>query len=126
VNGSLSTAYLKDPANPEWDNDPAMKQYRQIMAKYAPGLNANNGLYLYGVAKAEAFVQALYKAGKNPTRASFMAALLSLNTPNKFALPGVVQKTSKTDRFIISQQQLIRYNNPDWRRIGRLIEGRPR
>jgi branched-chain amino acid transport system substrate-binding protein len=126
VNGSLSTAYLKDPANPEWDNDAAMKLYRQIMAKYAPGVNANNGLYLYGVAKAEAFVQALAAAGKNPTRASLMAALLSMNTTNKFALPGVMQKTSKTDRFIISQQQLIRYTHPDWKRQGRLIEGRPR
>ena len=126
VNGSLSTSYLKDPANPEWDNDAAMKQYRQIMAKYAPSANANNGLYYYGVAKAEAFVQALYKAGKNPTRASYMAALLSMNTPNKFALPGVLENTSKTDRFIISQQQLIRYTNPDWKRIGKLVEGRPR
>ncbi|HET8969102.1 MAG TPA: ABC transporter substrate-binding protein, partial [Gaiellaceae bacterium] len=126
VNGSISTAYLKDPANPEWNNDAAMKQYREIMAKYAPSANANNGLYLYGVAKAEAFVQALTAAGKNPTRASFMAALLSMNVQNKFALPGVMQKTSKTDRFIISQQQLIRYTHPDWKRQGRLIEGRPR
>ena len=126
VNGSLSTQYLKDPANPEWDNDPAMKLYHQIMAKYAPSANASNGLYFYGVAKAEAFVQALYKAGKNPTRASYMAALLSMNTPNKFALPGVVEKTSAKDHFIISQQQLIRYTSPDWKRQGQLIEGRPR
>jgi len=125
VNGSLSTSYLKDPANPEWNNDAAMKLYRQVMAKYAPSANANNALYYYGVAKAEAFVQALYKAGKNPTRASYMAALLSFNATNRFALPGVVEKTSRTDRFIISQQQLIRYTNPDWKRIGRLIEGRP-
>jgi len=126
VNGSLSTQYLKDPANPEWTDDAAMKLYRQIMAKYAPTANANNGLYFYGVAKAEAFVQALYKAGKNPTRASYMAALLSFNTPNKFALPGVVEKSSKTDRFIISQMQLIRYTHPDWKLQGKLIEGRPR
>ena len=126
VNGSLSTAYLKDPANPQWDNDSAMKLYRQIMAKYAPSANASNGLYYYGVAKAEAFVQALYAAGKNPTRASLMAALLSLNTTNKFTLPGVVEKTSKTDHWIISQQQLIRYTHPDWKLQGKLIEGRPR
>jgi branched-chain amino acid transport system substrate-binding protein len=127
VNGSISTAYLKDPANPEWDDDAAMKLYRQIMAKYAPTANASNGLYLYGVAKAETFVQALAAAGKNPTRASLMAALLSLkSTTNKFALPGVVQKTSATDRFVISQQQLIRYTHPDWKRQGKLIEGRPR
>src|SRR5207247_508531 len=64
VNGSISAAYLKDPANPKWNNDPGMKLYRQIMKKYAPSANANDALYFYGVAKAEHFVQALYQAGK--------------------------------------------------------------
>ena len=126
VNGSLSVAYLKDPANPQWNNDPAMRLYRQIMAKYAPSADANNGLYYYGVAKAEAFVQALTAAGKNPTRASFQAALTKMNNVNRFALPGVRQKTGGRDRFIISQMQLIRYTHPDWRLQGQLIEGRPR
>jgi hypothetical protein len=102
-----------------------MKQYRTIMAKYAPSANANDGLYLYGVAKAETFVQALYKAGKNLNRAALMNALLSLNSANRFALPGVMQKTSKTDHWVISQMQLQRYTHPDWNRIGQLIEGRP-
>jgi branched-chain amino acid transport system substrate-binding protein len=126
VNGSLSVAYLKDPANPQWNNDAAMKLYRQIMAKYAPSADANNGLYYYGVAKAEAFVQALTAAGKNPTRASYQAALTKMDNVNRFALPGVRQKTSAKDHFIISQMQLIRYTHPDWRLQGRLIEGRPR
>ena len=126
VNGSLSVAYLKDPANPQWTNDAAMKLYRQIMAKYAPSVDANNGLYYYGVAKAEAFVQALTAAGKNPTRASYQAALNTMDNVNKFALPGVRQKTGAKDKFIISQMQLIRYTHPDWRLQGQLIEGRPR
>jgi branched-chain amino acid transport system substrate-binding protein len=126
VNGSLSVAYLKDPSSPQWNNDPAMRQYRTIMQRYAPGVNANDGLYYYGVAKAETFVQALYKAGKNLTRARLMNALQTMNATNKFALPGVRQKTSARDRFIISQMQLIRYTHPDWRLQGRLIEGRPR
>ena len=126
VNGSLSVAYLKDPSSPSWNRDPAMRQYRQIMRQYAPGVNANDGLYLYGVAKAETFVQALYKAGKNLTRARLMNALLTMNSPNRFALPGVRHKTSARDHFIISQMQLQRYAHPDWRLIGRLIEGRPR
>jgi ABC-type branched-subunit amino acid transport system substrate-binding protein len=125
VNGSLSVAYLKDPSSPSWNNDAAMKQYREIMAKYAPNANANDGLYLYGFAKAETFVQALYKAGKNPTRAGLMNALLSMNSTNKFALPGVKMKTSKTDRFIISQMQLQKYTHPDWVRTGPIVEGRP-
>jgi branched-chain amino acid transport system substrate-binding protein len=126
VNGSLSVAYLKDPSSPTWTNDAAMKQYRTIMQKYAPNANANDGLYFYGVAKAETFVQALYKAGKNLTRVGIMNALLSLNANNKFALPGVKQKTTKSDHFVISQMQLQRYTHPDWRLQGRLIEGRPR
>lgn len=126
VNGSITVNYLKDPSSPTWNNDAAMKQYREIMAKYAPSANASDQLYLYGVAKAETFVQALYKAGSNPTRASFMAALLSMNSVNKFALPGVVQKTSAKDHFVISQMQLQRYTHPDWKAFGKLIDGRPR
>jgi branched-chain amino acid transport system substrate-binding protein len=126
VNGSLSVAYLKDPANPRWNNDAAMRLYRQIMAKYAPSVDANNGLYYYGVAKAEAFVQALTAAGKNPTRAGYQRALNNMNNVNRFALPGVRQKTGGKDRFIISQMQLSRYTHPDWNNFGNLIEGRPR
>jgi len=127
VNGIITIAYLKDPQDPRWRNDAAMKQYREIIAKYGGGLNGDDGQVLYGVAKAEAFVQALTRAGKNPTRASLMNAILSMNYPNKFLLPGVVQKTTKRDHFVISQMQLQRLNANTklFVPFGRLIEGRP-
>jgi branched-chain amino acid transport system substrate-binding protein len=126
VNGSISIGYLKDPSNPAQNSDAALQEYRRIMAKYAPSANASNGLYVYGFALADTFVQAMYKAGKNPTRAGYMNALLSLNTTNRFALNGVRLKTSKTDRFVISQMRLQRFNSGIWTPIGPLIEGRPR
>jgi hypothetical protein len=49
-----------------------------------------------------------------------------MNATNKFALPGVVQKTTARDHFIISQMQLQRYTHPDWKAFGKLIDGRPR
>ena len=125
VNGSISGVYLKDPSNPAQNGDPALREYRRIMGKYAPTANASNGLYVYGFALAETFVQAMYKAGKNPTRAGLMNALLSLNTTNRFALPGVVLKTSKTDHWIISQMRLQRFNNGVWSHISPLVDGRP-
>ena len=100
-----------------------------VMADGRPMLlNAADPQVYYGAAKAETFVQALYKSGKNPTRASFMKALLTMNYPNKFLLPGMVQKTSATDHFIVSQMQLQRYDSTAKRFIpfGKLIEGRPR
>ena len=96
------------------------------MAKYAPSANASNQLYVYGFALADTFVQAMYKAGKNPTRASFMSALTSLDTTNRFALNGVRLKTSKKDHFVISQMRLQRFNNGVWSPIGPLVDGRPR
>jgi branched-chain amino acid transport system substrate-binding protein len=128
VNGILSVAYLKDADSPTWDDDAAMQQYRSIVARYLPGRNSRDGQIYYGVAKAETFVQALYKAGRNPTRASLMKALLSLDSRNKFALPGVVMKTSAKDHWIISQMQIQRYNATAglWVPVGRLVDGRPR
>jgi branched-chain amino acid transport system substrate-binding protein len=126
VNGSISGGYLKDPSNPAQNRDPALQEYRRIMGKYAPTANASNGLYVYGFALADTFVQAMYKAGKNPTRAGLMNALLSLNTTNRFALSGVTLKTSKKDHWIISQMRLQRFNNGIWTPIGPLVEGRPR
>ncbi len=117
--GPSRSRYLKDPSNPAQNSDAALQEYRRIMAKYAPSANASNGLYVYGFALAETFVQAMYKAGKNPTRAGLMNALLSLNTTNRFALPGVKSEDLKTDHFVISQMRLQRFNN------GTLVADRP-
>ena len=128
VNGSISTYYTKDPANPSWNNDAGMKLYKSIMAKYAPaGAKVTDGLYLYGMAKAYTFVQALKAAGANPTRASLMKAVYNMNDKsNPFLLPGVVTKTGPNDFFPISQQQLIRFNNGTWSPMGQLTDTRPR
>jgi branched-chain amino acid transport system substrate-binding protein len=126
VNGSLTIGFLKDPASPRWQNDAAIKQYRALLAKYAPKADPNDGLYVYGFAKADTFVQALYKAGKNPTRAGLMKALLSLNFKSRFSLPGIVMKTSKRDHFVISQMELQRYTNGVFTKVGPLVQARPR
>ena len=85
--------YGKDPASPTWDNDAAMKLYKQVMAKYRPGARVTDALNYYGVSVAEAFVELMYKAGKNPTRASLMKAYRSWDELNPFLLPGNRQKT---------------------------------
>ena len=126
VNGSISAQYLKDPASPQFANDPTVKQYVALMAKYNPRGRVTDGLNFYGFAKADTFVRAMYKAGKNPTRAGLMRALLSLNETSPFLLQGSKLKTSATDHFIISHQRLIRYNNGSWASAGPLTDGRPR
>ena len=126
VNGSISAQYLKDPASPASRNDATVKQYLSLMAKYNPRGNVNDGLNFYGFAKAHTFVRAMYKAGKNPTRAGLMRALLSLNETSPYLLSGSRLKTSTTDHYIISHQRLMRFNNGVWAAAGPLVDGRPR
>jgi len=124
VNGSISTGYLMDPQAAQYQNTAAMKLYRQLMAKYAPNADANNGLYFYGVAKAYDIAKLLQAAGKNPSRQTLLAAVRHMSWTNPFTIPGVKVKTSPTDPFPISQVKLIRYNNGLWNEFGNLIDGR--
>ena len=126
VNGSVSTGYLKDVAAPRFQNDATVKQYKSLMAKYLPNANVNDGTFFYGFAKGYTFVRAMYKAGKNPTRAGLMRALTSFNEASPYLLPGAKIKTTPTDRFMLSYQQLQRYTAGVWTPIGPLVDGRPR
>ena len=130
VEGSLSVEYTLDPANPIYNKVPGMKLYRQIMAKYAPKANANDGLNLYGVAKAWNVVQLLKAIGKNPTRAALMNAARKMSfTPGKknanpFLLPGVSTFTKGGFQYPITQVKLVKYVNHVFQPQGKLFAGR--
>ena len=120
VNGVVTTTYLKDPAAPKYANDPQVKFYKTLMAKYLPGANVNNAQYFYGMAKAADFVQALYRAGKNPTRASLMRAVENLTYKSPWLLQGSQISTTPTNAFPIKYQKLTRFNNGSFAEFGPL------
>ena len=89
VNGTISIVFLKDPTDPQWKNDGAIKLYRKILTQYAPERDPADPLHVYGMAAAWTAADALKKAGKNLTRASLLQALDTLTaTGNPFMLPG--------------------------------------
>jgi branched-chain amino acid transport system substrate-binding protein len=130
VEGSLSVEYTLDPANPIYNKLAGMKLYRSIMAKYAPKANANDGLNLYGVAKAWNVVQLLTKLGKNPTRAGLMAAARKMTfspgkkNANPFLLQGVSTFTKGSFQYPITQVKLVKYVNHVFQPQGKLFAGR--
>jgi branched-chain amino acid transport system substrate-binding protein len=111
VNNTISVQYAKDPANPAWNNDAAIRLYRQIMGRYNPGARVEDGLNLYGVAVAHAFVQLLRKSGATPTRAGLMRAARSWNEANPFLLPGNRQQTGPKNQFPVRGERMVRFNN---------------
>ena len=120
VDRTYTVQYAKDPANPSWDNDSAMKLYKQVMAKYWPSARVTDALNYYGVATAEAFVELLYSAGKNPTRASLMKAYRNWNQANPFLLPGNRQKTGGNDQLPIQCFRIIKFTNGAFTPVSKL------
>jgi branched-chain amino acid transport system substrate-binding protein len=120
-----SVAYLKDPTDPQWANDAGMKLYKEVVANCTT-CNVNDGFNIYGIAVAYTMVDVLKKAGTNMTRANVMAIAGSqlTETNNPFLLPGVVVKTTATDHFPITQEQVITWSGTGWTLQGTLIDER--
>jgi branched-chain amino acid transport system substrate-binding protein len=117
---TFSVQYAKDPASPTWDNDAAMKLYKQVMAKYYPKGRPTDGLNYYGVAVAHAFTQLMYKAGKNPTRAALMKAFRNWNETNPFLLPGNRQRTSGADQQPVACERVVKFTASGFQSVSKL------
>jgi branched-chain amino acid transport system substrate-binding protein len=112
VEGTITTTVLKDPTDPRWRNDPGMKQYRALLARYAKGANPDDVYHVYGMAVAYETVSLLKRLSANPTRTALMKAARSISSAkNPFLLPGISVKTGKGDDFPIQQGQLQRWTN---------------
>ena len=124
VNGSLSIAFVKDPTDKVWAKDPVVPLYKSILRKYAPAAKPEDVYNFYGMGVAYTLVDALKHAGKNPTRASLLAAAQHLNEVNPFMRPGIKITTSPTDYYPISKAQLVRYDRIHWVAVGPLQSAR--
>ena len=118
-----SVGYLKDPTDPQWDSDAGMQLYKTIVATCST-CNVNNGNNIYGMAVAYTMVDVLKQAGSNMTRANVISIAASqLNETNPFLLPGVSVKTTSSDHYPITQEQLITWK-AGWHLQGSLIDER--
>jgi branched-chain amino acid transport system substrate-binding protein len=123
--GALSIAFVKNPNDPIWRNDPALALYRRIMAKHNPRGKPSDVYNWYGMTVAWTMVETLKRAGKTPTRASLLRAAQNLNISNNpFLLPGIALKTSKTRYFPLDKVYLYRYDNRQWVKSSSLLDAR--
>ncbi len=122
--GIISTAYLKDPTDPTWNDDPAVNKWRAFMDKYYPDGDKTNANNLYGYVESEAMVQVLKQCGDNLTRENVMKEAANLKDfHSELMLPGIKVNTSPDDYFPIEQMQLQKFNGEAWELFGSVITG---
>jgi branched-chain amino acid transport system substrate-binding protein len=121
--GILSTAYLKDPKDPDWKNDPAMKEWRTFMTKWYPEGDQDDAstVFAYGVAKG--LEQVLRQCGDDLTRENVMRQAANLNFEIGIYLPGMRIKTGPTDFAPLEQLQMMRFKGETWERFGPMMSG---
>ena len=120
----ISTAYLKDPTDPAWKDDPGVKTWRAFMDKYYPDGDQTNNNDVYGYAVAQTMVQVLKQCGDDLTRENVMKQAANLkNFSSEVMLPGIKVNTGPDDFFPIEQMQLMRFDGQAWRLFGDVITG---
>jgi branched-chain amino acid transport system substrate-binding protein len=129
VTNVFGTTYVKSPTVDK--GDPGMVLAGNILDKYAsslrPSFDRGDSNIVYGLAKAWSFVYALKKAGKNPTRASLVRSLNTMNTKADPFLPaGFVLKTGVKDAFPLEQLRMLKWGGGatgDWESFGKILNG---
>jgi branched-chain amino acid transport system substrate-binding protein len=122
--GVLSTAYLKDPTDPQWTNDPAYKRWLAFMEKYFPDGDRTSSFTVYGYAVAETMAYVLRVCGDDLSRANIMKQAASLHDLKLgLLLPGITVNTGPDDFAPIKQLQMMRFTGDRWELFGPIISG---
>lgn len=121
--GVISAAFLKDPSDPAWKDDPAMKDWFAFMDKYHQVESTNNSAALYGYAAAEALTQVLKQCGNDVSRENIMRQAASLKSFGpSVALPDIRMNTSASNYLPIKQMRLVQFDGRSWQPFGDVIE----
>jgi branched-chain amino acid transport system substrate-binding protein len=113
--GIISTQYAKSPSDRTWDDDAAMNEYKAFMKKYRPGADVNSGRSLQGYFYGQVLAYILRKAGNELTRQNINDIALNLRDVEfGLLLPPVKITTSPTQRNLIQDQVLVRFDGENF------------
>jgi len=121
--GLVSSAFVKDPTDPQWADDADVLEWSAWMDQYNPDADKRDVLNVYGYAMAATLVQVLEQCGDDLTRENVIrqaANLSSVDIP--MLLPGIAVTTAADDFYPLQQLRLMRFNGETWDLFGELIE----
>jgi branched-chain amino acid transport system substrate-binding protein len=122
--GIVSSAYLKDPTDPRWDDDAGMKIWRAFMAKYYPDGDLKDGGNVSGFGLTHTMLAVLKQCGADVSRENMLKQATNLHDlENPVLLPGIKISTGATNYRPIRQLQLMRWTGKTWDLFGDIIAG---
>jgi branched-chain amino acid transport system substrate-binding protein len=120
--GVISSAYVKDPTDPQWRDTPEYKEWLAWMRKYYPSGSLVDSANVYAYTVAQTIVAVLKQCGNNLTRENLMkqaASIDDLTLP--MLLSGITVSTSPTDFAPIKQMQLSKFDGKTFELFGDVV-----
>ncbi len=122
--GIISTAYMKDPSDPQFASDKGIAWYRDFMKKYYPEGDVNDPQNEIGISIAQTWIQVLKQAGNDLTRENIRKQATNIHDlALPLLLPGIKLNTSPTNYYPVTQLQLTKFDGKSWVRFGDVLSG---
>jgi branched-chain amino acid transport system substrate-binding protein len=123
--GIISAAFVKDPTDPQYKDDPEFKAWMAWMQKYYPAGSLEDPQNVVGYVQAQTMVQVLKQCGDNLTRDNVMKQAANLRGFHPaMLLKGINMTTSPTDYQPMEEMLLQRFNGERFEVFGDLLSAR--
>ena len=123
--GIISAAFVKDPTDPQYKDDPEFKAWVAWMQKYYPAGSLEDPQNVVGYVQAQTMVQVLKQCGDELTRENVMRQAANLKDFHPaMLLKGINMTTSPTDYQPMEEMLLQRFNGERFEVFGELLSAR--
>ena len=123
--GLISSSNAKDTVDPQWADDPGVKEFFAFMKKWMPAADLNNSNYAAGYGYAYLLMKVLVACKDDFSSENIMRQATSLRGVElPLLLPGITVTTGPDDYLPFQQLRLRRFNGKSWVGFGDLIDDR--
>lgn len=120
--GLISSSNQKDTLDPQWADDPGVKEYFSFMKQYMPKADTNNSNYATGYHYATMIMAVLTACKGDFSRENIMRQATSLHEIRlPLLLPGITMSTGPDDYMPFQQLQLRRFDGRSWVGLGEIL-----
>jgi len=119
--GLVTGAYLKDPSDPQWADDPGFKDWLAFMKKYQPNGDLSDGSNVYGYSATQTLAIALRQCGEDLSRENILRQAANLDIELPMLHKGIRFHTTATDYYGMKKMRLQRFDGKAWVPFGEPI-----
>ncbi len=121
--GIISIAFVKDPTDPQWQNDKGYQDWLAFMKRWYPEGDLSDSFNVWGYSLGQLVVEVFRRCGDDLSRANVMKQAAHLDLELPMLLPGIRISTAPDDFRPIKQVRLQRFDGAHWVLFGDVIKG---